>query len=120
MSTRSPSSEFKSEARFYFGLSHDEIYPRICVPDSGATLSAPLHIAANHTVVSPAWEENDCYGTEAVDSCKVAGGKCETITEGFYYMSVAWALIGLLWLVWGVRTFRQFQEIQVRFRREEG
>jgi len=91
----------------------DQVTVKICVPDSGATLSAPLHIAANHTVVSPAWEENDCYGTEAVDSCKVAGGKCETITEGFYYMSVAWALIGLLWLVWGVRTFRQFQEIQL-------
>ena len=64
--------------------------------------------------MSPAWAENDCYGTEAVDSCKAAGGKCETITEGFYYMSVAWALIGLLWLVWGFRTFKHFQEIQVR------
>ena len=95
--------------------------PRICVPDSDSevTLSAPLHIASNHTVVSPAWEENDCYGTEAVDSCKAAGGKCETITEGFYYMSLAWALLGLLWLVWGVRTFKHFQEIQVRLRRND-
>ena len=48
-----------------------------------------------------------------MDSCKAAGGKCETITEGFYYMSVAWALTGLLWLVWGFRTFKHFQEIQV-------
>ena len=91
---------------------------RICVPDSETSLYAPLHTPTNHTV-SPTWEENDCYGTEAVDSCKAAGGKCETITEGFYYMSVAWALIGLLWLVWGVRTFKHFQEIQVRFSRED-
>ena len=69
--------------------------------------------------MSPAWEENDCYGTEAVDSCKAAGGKCETITEGFYYMSVAWTVIGILWLVWGFRTFKHFQEIQVRNEREE-
>ena len=91
--------------------------PRICVPDAEATLAHPLTIPANNTVVSPAWEENDCYGTEAVDSCKAAGGKCETITEGFYYMSVAWAIIGLLWLVWGFRTFKHFQEIQVREKR---
>ena len=95
------------------------LFLRICVSDSTeASLSTPLHIATNHTV-SPAWEENDCYGTEAVDSCKAAGGKCETIAEGFYYMSLAWALLGLLWLVWGVRTFKHFQEIQVRLRRND-
>ena len=49
-----------------------------------------------------------------MDSCKAAGGKCETITEGFYYMSVAWTVIGAIWLVWGFRTFKHFQEIQVR------
>ena len=93
--------------------------PRICVPDSTeASLSTPLNIPPNHTV-SPIWEENDCYGTEAVDSCKAAGGKCETVTEGFYYMSLAWALVGLLWLIWGVRTFKHFQEIKVRVRRDD-
>ena len=83
------------------------------------TLGHPLYISANSTEGSSAWPENDCYGTEAVDSCKAAGGKCETITEGFYYMSVAWALTGLLWLVWGFRTFKHFQEIQVRDEREK-
>ena len=93
-----------------------DIFYRICVPDAEASLSSPLAISSANS--TEAWPENDCYGTEAVDSCKAAGGKCETITEGFYYMSVAWALTGLLWLVWGFRTFKHFQEIQVRDERE--
>jgi len=89
----------------------DQVTVKICVPDAEASLSSPLAISSANS--TEAWPENDCYGTEAVDSCKAAGGKCETITEGFYYMSVAWALTGLLWLVWGFRTFKHFQEIQL-------
>ena len=47
-----------------------------------SALSHPLEIASNHTLISPSWEENDCYGILAVDKCKAAGGTCKTVTEG--------------------------------------
>ena len=46
-----------------------------------------------------------------VDQCKEEGGDCVTIQEGFYTMSLVWALIGVLWFVWGFRTIRHLQTI---------
>ena len=63
---------------------------RTCVPEVEleSALSHPLEIASNHTLISPSWEENDCYGILAVDKCKAAGGTCKTVTEGGYLANI--------------------------------
>ena len=42
------------------------------------------------------------------------------MTPGFYTMSVVWVVIGTVWLVWGWRTLRKLQEIQVTFLKYQG
>ena len=38
---------------------------------------------------------------------------CTTTTDGFYYMSPAWVLLGCVWLVWGRRTLSHMQDLEV-------
>ena len=38
---------------------------------------------------------------------------CTTTTDGFYYMSVAWVVLGCVWLVWGRRTLGHMQNLEV-------
>jgi len=60
------------------------------------------------------FEQNHCYGTTEVDECKDGGGDCSTLTEGFYILSITSAIIGSLWFVWGWRTMRRLQKVEVR------
>ena len=57
---------------------------RTCMPDLGSDLNHPIEFYQNHTIVSPSWEENHCYGTQMVEKCKKDGGTCETVTNGLF------------------------------------
>ena len=35
------------------------------------------------------------------------------LLPGFYYMSVSWILVGVLWLLWGWRTLSHMQDVEV-------
>jgi len=56
---------------------------------------------------------NFCYGTEETEQCEQMGGTCTTLTDGFFSLSIASVVLGLLWFVWGVRALRTLQEIEV-------
>ena len=58
-------------------------------------------------------EIKQCYGTREVEQCKLEGGECSTITEGFFILSMACLVIGCVWFVWGWRTMRQLQNVEV-------
>merc|ERR1711994_51923 len=57
--------------------------------------------------------DNVCYGEDQKDACEAGGGSCDVITEGFYYLSIACFIIGALWFIWGFKTLRRLQEIDV-------
>merc|ERR1719192_2205559 len=85
----------------------DQITVKQC--EAPAELSpSPLQLGLNQT-----WSqaENSCYGALLKDQCESAGGECTTIQEGFYTLSIIWAVIGAVWFVWGFRTIRQFQSL---------
>ena len=87
-----------------------------CVVPSTDSLSSPLLPTANTTLVSTnatLLEGNVCYGDLQVDNCKEVGGTCDILTEGYYYLCLASFVIGALWLVWGWRTIKRLQEIEV-------
>lgn len=93
----------------------DIITWKACSPKSEPIdLSVPtkirnITILANNTL----FENNHCYGTIEVDECKAGEGDCTTLTEGFYILSVTCVIIGALWFVWGWRTMRRLQQVEV-------
>ena len=53
---------------------------------------------------------NVCDGSAQQLECESGGGRCETITEGYYLESVACVAVGFLWLGgWGWATVRKLQ-----------
>lgn len=56
---------------------------------------------------------NDCGDSKASEACVEAGGKCNTIREGYYLESIACAIIGFLWMAWGWRTVNRLQSAEV-------
>ncbi len=57
---------------------------------------------------------NDCADAAASEACeKLEGGKCVTITEGYYIESVACAIFGFAWMLWGWRTVKRLQSADV-------
>jgi len=87
----------------------DQVTYKTCQPLNGTDLTHPLEFLHNHTIISPRWEENNCYGTKLVEKCKADGGECITLSNGFYAMSIAWVCIGAVWLIWGWRTVKNLQ-----------
>ena len=76
--------------------------------------SYPGGMQSNDTQLSTSFSEiNQCYGTREVEQCKLEGGECSTITEGFFILSMACLVIGCVWFVWGWRTMRQLQNVEV-------
>ena len=55
------------------------------MPLNGTDLTHPLEFLHNQTIISPKWEENNCYGTEMVEKCKNDGGQCITLSNGIDY-----------------------------------
>ena len=56
---------------------------KTCSPEEPEVIAAPLSVPqlnANYTLIGA----NFCYGAEEVDSCKVLGGSCHTITDGYF------------------------------------
>lgn len=47
------------------------------------------------------------------EALEVLESHCTTTTDGFYYMSVAWVVLGCVWLVWGRRTLGHMQNLEV-------
>ena len=83
---------------------------RQCDPiNANGTLPSPLGLSS----ISSSWSQanNTCYGTAMVGQCEKEGGECVTIQEGFYAMSIVWAVIGALSFVWILRTVRHLQTI---------
>eukprot|EP00092_Neocalanus_flemingeri_P010786 GFUD01011615.1.p1 GENE.GFUD01011615.1~~GFUD01011615.1.p1 ORF type:complete len:566 (-),score=82.48 GFUD01011615.1:146-1843(-) len=74
--------------------------------------SSPLVFNQNSTLLSTL-EDNQCYGTLESKACKEGGGSCSTLTEGYYSLSIACVIIGSLWFVWGWRTMRRLQRVEV-------
>ena len=50
---------------------------------------------------------------ETLESLETLEPHCTTTTDGFYYMSVAWVVLGCVWLVWGRRTLGHMQNLEV-------
>ena len=50
---------------------------------------------------------------ESLESLESLEPHCTTTTDGFYYMSVAWVVLGCVWLVWGRRTLSHMQDLEV-------
>jgi len=74
---------------------------------------SPLISSLNNSTLLESLEDNQCYGTKQVEDCKSAGATCNTLTEGFYTLSVACVVIGALLFIWVWRTVRRLQEIEV-------
>lgn len=83
-----------------------------CVPDFEEELDSPTITLANHsnkTMIS----ENICLDSDQVGTCSGLGGKCDTLTDGYFSLSIACVIIGYLWFVWGFRAIRRLQEVEV-------
>jgi len=73
---------------------------------------SPLVSSFNATLLA-VLETNKCYGTKEVEECKDIGAACNTLTEGFYGLSITCVVIGALSFIWVFRTVRRLQEIEV-------
>jgi len=58
-------------------------------------------------------DSNFCHGTEQVDSCKSMAGTCDTLSDGFFPLSIASVILGALWFVWAFRAIRALQRVEV-------
>ena len=93
----------------------DIITYKACIQKSETVEGASPTLLLNNTILSPSeFEQNHCYGTIEVEECKDGGGECSTLTEGFYILSIGCAIIGALWFIWGWRTLRRLQQVEVK------
>lgn len=90
----------------------DIITHKNCVIEEQEVSLTPL-ISTNGTFNSTLLEDNVCYGPDQVKACKAGEGTCETLTEGYYILQLVCFGIGLVWLVWGWRTVKKLQEVEV-------
>jgi PAT family acetyl-CoA transporter-like MFS transporter 1 len=94
----------------------DIITHKNCVLEEEEVSLTPLISTFNSTISNlnaTLLEDNVCYGADEVKACKAGGLTCETITEGYYILSIVCFGIGLTWLVWGWRTIKRLQEVEV-------
>jgi PAT family acetyl-CoA transporter-like MFS transporter 1 len=84
---------------------------KTCVPGM-EELGSPAVSSVLYTNVT-AISGNVCGDSEQEDSCKAMGGSCSTLTDGYFSLSIACVIIGFLWFVWGFRTVRRLQEVEV-------
>jgi len=77
-----------------------------------AESASPLATSTNTSILHYI-EANQCYGTSQVEGCKDAGAECDTITDGFYTLSVVCVGIGAILFVWVWRTVRALQEVDI-------
>jgi len=82
-----------------------------CVPEM-EELDSPLVTSGLYSNAT-AIKDNVCFGTQQVESCKSMGGSCDTLTDGYFSLSIACVLIGFIWFVWAVRAIRRLQEVEV-------
>jgi len=104
----------------------DLITVKNCVPETEGTFGSPLisnrtistSLFSNETLSTffnaTSLEDNVCLGADEVKACKAGGMTCETITEGYYILSGVCFAVGFLWFVWGWRTIRKLQTIEVQ------
>ncbi len=52
---------------------------------------------------------NACDGAAEQLECEGGGGKCVTLTDGYYIESIACVIIGFVWLAWGWKTVNKLQ-----------
>ena len=81
------------------------------VGQSGKNSTIPSPVVFTNSTVN--LDNNVCYGEEQVDACKAGGGTCDIEVEGFYYLAMGCFVIGCLWFIWGWRTMRRLQKIEV-------
>jgi PAT family acetyl-CoA transporter-like MFS transporter 1 len=89
-----------------------------CIPDldkeaadsSKSPLATSALVSTNATLIAA----NSCNGAVETDSCSAMGGVCHTLTDGYFSLSIACVVVGLLWFVWGARALRNLQEIDVK------
>jgi len=88
-----------------------------CIPDldkaaadSKSPLASSAFVSTNATLIAA----NSCNGAVETDSCSAMGGVCHTLTDGYFSLSIACVVVGLLWFVWGARALRNLQEIDVK------
>jgi len=81
------------------------------VGQSGKNSTIPSPVVFTNSTVN--LDNNVCYGEEQVDACKAGGGTCDIEVEGFYYLAMGCFVIGCLWFIWGWRTMRRLQKIDV-------
>jgi len=74
--------------------------------------NTPLVSSLNSTMLLSI-DSNVCYGTKEVEDCKEAGAECNTLTEGFYSLSIACVIFGAILFIWTWRTVRKLQEVEV-------
>jgi len=92
----------------------DVITQKACIPKPDSVEGVAPTLFRNNTILSQAtFQNNHCYGTIEAEECKDVGGECSTLTEGFYILSVACTIIGALWFIWGWRTMRRLQKVEV-------
>ena len=90
----------------------DMITFKVCTQTPANSL-APTLLQNNTKLFNQNFEENTCYGPTEIKECENGGGKCSTMTEGFYYLCVASFIIGPVWLIWGWRTIQRLQQKEV-------
>jgi len=52
---------------------------------------------------------NNCSGPDQVKACVAAGGKCNTIVDGYYIESIFCVVLGFSWLLWRRRSLAHLQ-----------
>ena len=80
------------------------------------TCSPPPGPGLNLSNLTLGGEEEALEALEALESLETLEtleSHCTTTTDGFYYMSVAWVVLGCVWLVWGRRTLSHMQGLEV-------
>jgi len=89
----------------------DKITTKDCIAKA-IEESSPLAFNTNQTL-SYNLDDNHCHGTIEVGECKEGGGSCSTLVEGYYILAIACVIVGSVWFVWGWRTMRRLQQLEV-------
>merc|ERR1719397_1173721 len=73
-----------------------------CIPDlakeagsSKSPLATSALVSTNATLIAA----NSCNGAAETESCTGMGGVCHTLTDGYFSLSIACVVVGLLWFV---------------------